>query len=325
MEIRTFRQEDTGSIVDLWNMCLRENQPDNEWYVDELALSESRLMRIASNPNFDSEGAFVASEDGQIIGFGLSIVKRVASYEEESLESLPGYLEGLIVNPSYRNRGIGGQLLQRMESYVENSSKSAIRISRYHSAIAGISVLPHVPAAGFLLERGFRSEQHELKLRLQFKHFSLRDEIAASRTRLEREGIVFTYCEDRYRSSFAQLMSSNFQGWWYGSCKGNLEADEPLPVLIAVDGDQVIGFIGYVAVRENGRANFCPGVDPAYRKRGIGKVLANLWGEAVRQKGAVESIISTGLHNEPAKRIYFDMGYRQIGEFLATLTKDLAG
>jgi ribosomal protein S18 acetylase RimI-like enzyme len=51
------------------------------------------------------------------------------------------------------------------------------------------------------------------------------------------------------------------------------------PVILAVDVDQerVVGFVGYVTVTKNGRTGFSPGVDPAYRKRGIGKVLVNLW------------------------------------------------
>ena len=118
-------------------------------------------------------------------------------------------------------------------------------------------------------------------------------------------------------------MESYFQGWWYGSYKKNLEAVEPMAVLIAADGDRVVGFIGFVVVRDNGKAGFSPGVDPAYRKRGIGKVLVNLWGEAVKEIGAEESIISTGTRNEPAQRIYFDMGYRKLGEFFARLAKDL--
>ena len=93
--------------------------------------------------------------------------------------------------------------------------------------------------------------------------------------------------------------------------------------MIAVDGDSVVGFIGFVAVTEDGKAGFSPGVDPAYRKKGIGKVLVNLWAEAVKQLGATDSTISVGIDNDPAKRIYFDMGYQKIGEFLATLTKDL--
>jgi len=323
MEIRTFRQEDAGPIVDLWNLCLSDNRPDDAWYVDEMALSESRLARTTSDPNFDPKGAFVACEEGQVVGFSLAVVKRVPSYGEEDLELLPGYLEGLVVHPSCRNRGIGGQLLECGMAYVQEGGKSSIRISRYRSAISGISVLAHAPAASFLLERGFQSEQHEMKLRLLFQDFCLRDEVVSARDGLARYGIEIATYTDRYRASFSRLMASRFAGWWHGHYRKNLDADRPLPVLLATEGDRVVGFIGFVAVNENGRAGFSPGVDPAYRRRGIGKVLVNSWADAVKQMGATESIISTGMENEPAKRIYFDMGYRKIGEFLATLTRGL--
>jgi len=194
MEIRTFRTEDMGSIVDLWTLCLQEHKSDNGWYVRELSLSEHRLTSITTDQNFDPEGAFVVLEDGQTIGFGLAVVKRVASHDEEDLESLSGYLEGLIVHPSYRNRGIGTQLLQHLEKHVRACGKSSIRISRYRPVVSHISVLHNVPAAAFLLNRGFKSEQHELKLRLSFEAFSLRDDIVADKTRLEQEGIEITRC-----------------------------------------------------------------------------------------------------------------------------------
>ena len=99
--------------------------------------------------------------------------------------------------------------------------------------------------------------------------------------------------------------------------------NDPLPVLIAADGDRVVGFIGFVRVHESGRAAFTPGVDPEYRRRGIGKVLVNPWGAEVKKKGAELSMISTGSTNYPAQRIYFGMGYRKLGEFSTSLTKRL--
>ncbi len=118
-------------------------------------------------------------------------------------------------------------------------------------------------------------------------------------------------------------MEQHFQSWWYGSYRPNLERDKPWPVILAVDvaQDRVVGFIGYITVAQNGRAGFSPGVDPAYRKRGIGKVLVHLWAKDVREMGAVESLISTGLGNIPARSIYFDMGYQNIGEFCSRLVK----
>lgn len=323
MEIRTFEREDAGEVVSLWNASLKADKADSPWYLEGMLLSEDRLGGIVSSPNFDPAGAYVARDGSQIVGFGRGVVKKAASYEGEDLKGLPGYLEGLVVNPAFRGRGIGAHLLQRIESYVRASGKDTITMTRYRSAVAGVFVLPDTPEYRFLLNRGYQVSSREMRLRLTFERFSLSGEIAETRARLSREGIEIRYYEDRHRDSFSRLMEGHFQGWWHYSYKPNLESASPRPVLIAVNQDRVVGFIGFVAVDRNRRAGFSPGVDPEYRKRSIGKALVHLWAEAVKQLGAEESFISVGVNNLPAKSIYLNMGYKSVGEFCPVLTKKL--
>lgn len=323
MTIRTFRREDASEVARLWNTSLREDKANPRWYIEDNILTEDKLEKMISNPNFDCKGAFVAYDGQEMIGFGRGVVKKVKSYEDENLEDLPGYLEGLVVKPSFRRKGIGTQLLEHIEAYIEAEGKDAIWVSRYRSPVARISVLPETPEYRFLLKRGFREEGREMRLKLIFEDFVLRDEVIEARERLKHEGIEIRYYEDQYRGSFSELMERRFQGWWYRGYKPNLEGDEPLPVLVAVDKGRVVGFVGFVAVRENKRAGFSPGVDPEYRRRGIGTVLVNLWAKEVKEMGAEESLISTGVGNYPAQSIYFDMGYEKLGEFCDELVKDL--
>ncbi|MDP6775570.1 MAG: GNAT family N-acetyltransferase, partial [Candidatus Latescibacteria bacterium] len=177
----------------------------------------------------------------------------------------------------------------------------------------------------FLLAIGFQEGWRSIRLELGFRDFELRDEILELRESLRQAGIDVLYYEDRFRDSFGALMEAHFRNWWFGSYRPNLEREAPLPVLIAVDTSQnrVVGFTGFVRVGSGGRAGFSPGVDPAYRGRGIGKVLANLWATDVKQQGAVESVIGTGVNNTPAKSVYFGMGYRQTAEFFTKLVKPL--
>lgn len=50
-----------------------------------------------------------------------------------------------------------------------------------------------------------------------------------------------------------------------------------------------------------------------------------MWAKEVKEIGAEESFISTGTENHPAQSIYFDMGYKKLGEFCNELVKDLEG
>ena len=322
MEIRTFERADAGGVVSLWNAALRD-KADQTWYLESMLLSEDRLENVTTDPNFDPAGAFVARDGSQIVGFGRGVVKRVPTYQGEELSGLPGYLEGLAVKPDFRGRGIGDQLLQRIESYVRAGGKESITMTRYRSPIAGAYLLPDTPEYRFLLNRGYQVSSREMRLKLTFERFSLSGEITDTRQRLKEEGIEITYYEDRHRESFSKLMEGHFQGWWFYSYRPNLESASPRPVLIAVHENRVVGFIGFVSIDRNRRAGFSPGVDPEYRKRGIGKVLVHLWADEVKKIGAEESFISVGVANLPAKSIYLNMGYESMGEFCPVLTKKL--
>ena len=322
--VRPYRPKDAPGVVDLWNRTVRAEAGGNDWYVEENALSEARLKRIAANPNFDPEGTFVHEEQGRIAGYARAVVKTTPSYEGEPLAERPGYLEGLVVDRALRRRGLGSELLERAESYVRSKGKGTVKVSRYSPAIAGLSMLPDCPGLRFLVKRGYKAEPFQMQLELRFADFRLRDEVVQARDRLRREGVHVRYYEERDRDSFVALQESHFPHWWHSIYRPNLERDDPLPVLVAVDGDRVVGFIGLVHVSSEGRAGFTPGTDPDYRRRGIGTVLVNLWAAEVKERGAVESRIATGTTNYPAQHIYFGMGYRKLGEFTSNLTKQLS-
>lgn len=322
--LRPYDAEDAGAVAELWNGALTAEAGASEWYVADNRLSEGKLERIASDPNYDPEGAVVYQHGGRVVGYARVVVKTVPSYEGEPLGEVPAYLEGLVVGQSFRRQGIGTELLEHIESYAQARGKQIVRVACWHSAIAGVSMLAGSSGYRFLVKRGYEAVPLEIKLRLRFEDFSLRDQIVETRERLCREGIQFRHYGDRDRDSFVSLVKGQFPHWWHSTYGPNLDRDHPLPVLIALEDDRVVGFIGFVRVHEDRTAAFTPGVDPEYRGRGIGTVLVNLWGAEVKEEGAVESAISTGTTNYPAQRIYFGMGYENLGEFSSNLTKRLA-
>ena len=326
MEIRHFEQDDIAGVAALWNTALDEDKTSDLWYAEESRITEDGLGRIAAHPNHDPGGAFVAREGSEIVGYARAVVKRARSFEEEDLATLPGYLEGLVVKASCRGQGIGGELLQRVETFAKGFAKEALHIVRVRSPISGVSVVPDTPEYAFLLNRGFETKSREMRLELNLGTFELRDEIVRLRNDLATNGIELRFYEDRDFGSMEQLMERHFRNWWFASYRPNIEKETPSPVLVAVDRgrERVVGFAGFVTVSSNGRAGFSPGVDPDYRGKGIGRALSNIWADEVKKVGATSSRISTGFTNIPAKTIYFDMGYQMIGEFCSRLAKELS-
>ncbi|MBR6028438.1 MAG: GNAT family N-acetyltransferase [Clostridia bacterium] len=83
----------------------------------------------------------------------------------------------------------------------------------------------------------------------------------------------------------------------------------PRPLLMAVDGGEVVGFTGPVDVQRNRRGWFtglC--VDPAYQRRGIGRVLFEALMLTLADEGAEYMTLYTGEGN-PARRLYEREGF----------------
>ena len=322
MEIRSYEAADAASVTELWNGTVRADKADQDWYVNEVVLSEEAFGRIARQPNYDPDGTFTAWDSGRLVGYARAAIKRVPAYEGDDEGA---YLEALVVDPGARGRGIGSALLHEAEAFVSGSGRDSIQMVRYRSAAAGAFVVAHTPEARFLQSHGYIAESTEMRLHLEFGDFSLSDEVRQAREALLAEGIEIRYCEPEDGDLLGRMMTESCRTWWQSSYGPNLQVAEPKPVLIAVDTSRpwVAGFAGFVSVSPSGGTGMSPGVDPAYRGRAIGKVLCNVWGDEVKRMGATHSRISTGLANEAAKAIYFGMGYRNIGEFHSRMSKRL--
>jgi len=326
VHIRNFRKADIEDVVGLWNESIEHDflkAGEYEWYAKNYAvlLSKEALERKMANLNFDLQGSFVACQRSQIVGFGLGVVKTFRDYEDEDLDSLPAYFPALVVYPDFRRREIGKELYDKVINYVRGKGKNEVWVHYYSPINFVTGIIKGTPAFQFLVRMGFQPDWPQLSLKLDFKDFKLRDEILDEKRRLEKEGIEFKYYAAKHRDSFSKFMEKNFKGWWFRSLRPNLMRTEPLPFLIATYKSEVVGFVAYVQVGKDGRTGMSPGVSPEFRGRGIGKVLINLWAHEVEKRGAKESIIMTGSANKVAQHIYFELGYKQLGEIWTKWTR----
>ena len=320
--IRPYEHRDGPSVVQMWNEALAEEAAGREWYLEPHRLTEQKLEWIAQHPGYEAEGALVCEREGAVVAYGRAVIRRAPAYKGQDLQALPAYLEGFVVHSPWRRRGLGTRLLDELESHAAARGKRGMEMNCFWSPIVNAYLLPGSSGHSFLLRRGYEARPPELQLRLTFEGPDFAEKAERSRERLRAQGLDVRYYEDADRESFAELMQEHFVEWWCDLYAPNLERPEPRPVLIAVDGRRVVGFVGFVHVRENGSAGFTPGVHPEYRRRGIGTVLLDLWASEVKRKGAVQSIIATNVEN-PARHIYFGMGYEKLGEFSSRLAKKL--
>lgn len=82
--------------------------------------------------------------------------------------------------------------------------------------------------------------------------------------------------------------------------------------LVAVDGDAVVGYVGSQTVMdETDMMNIA--VDSGYRRLGIAEALVNALVDALKKSGSHCLTLEVRASNEPAKKLYEKLGFRQIG------------
>ncbi len=109
-QYRTFRNGDPPQILQIWNACELGRGAARTRSTDAFELF------VYSQPYFDPAGLILAVEDGRPIGFvhaGFGF-----SDDRSRLQFDRGVICVVLVDPQYRRRGIGTELVRRAEEYL---------------------------------------------------------------------------------------------------------------------------------------------------------------------------------------------------------------
>ena len=161
------------------------------------------------------------------------------------------------------------------------------------------------------------------------------------RARLADEGITVGLYDGAQTLAYDGMCDRVGSEYWRGVLKQELRAWQrgvpcadatlwadgippkgPRPLLMAICGDQIVGFTGPVDKQQSGRGWFtgiC--VDPLYGKRSIGALLFAMLLQAFVDEGATFSTLFTGSVNH-AQRIYLRAGFTPVRRF-AVMVKPL--
>jgi GNAT superfamily N-acetyltransferase len=301
------RKERAVEVSALWNEAVTAQGQGYEQHT----LTESRLQAIMDDPNFLPSGAILAEQEGELVGFALGYVQTVDFRGEGGIEAKPGRFAGLAVKPARWRKGIGRALLSEVEKVLARQGKSAISFETYRMPVQLVRVF-HLDTGPyrFMVSCGYRPTDHALYLRNDLDDFVLPDAIKQRREQLAAEGIEIRWYEPQERADLLSFMKRCFPGGWYTTIEKATEPPRTAKVLIALAGGQIVGFIGpfWLPPDASGRAGFgSPGVDPEYRRRGIGAVIFNLALDHLKSSGAHFTEYGTGALN-PARFMYFKSG-----------------
>lgn len=321
MEIMQLQRSHLEEVVSLWNNAIEVQRQGYQTYT----ISCQRLMNIMEDENFLPSGALVAVSKDRLVGFALGYVQKADFRGEGDLEAKPGWLAGLAVRPDCWRQGVGRALLEALESALQKAGKSAAGFQTYRMPISLVhGIYLDTYPYHFLLSCGYRSLEHELRLRNELPSFQLDRDILRRRRKLASEGIIYRWYQPNDRDNLLEFMAHHFSGGWYTSIQQATHREPPARILLALASDRIVAFMGPFYTSKPGQPGSfgSPGVDPEFRRRGIGTVLVNLGLDYLKSVGASYTEYGTGVAN-PARFIYFGTGAQLTSVYCCNFYKEL--
>ncbi|MNI07023.1 Mycothiol acetyltransferase [compost metagenome] len=174
-----------------------------------------------------------------------------------------------------------------------------------HNNAPGIS--KDQPLYEALIARGYEDRATQCGMYLKLGSFIVPEDILGKEAKANNKGYyVEPYVPELHTGLEATLAALENPQW---------EKDvvsfvkDGAPLVVAVHGNEVVGFAGPIISQPNGRAFFCGiGVHPEHEGHGLGSVLFFRMVEAFQNVGCQYISLFTGSNN-PAIRIYQKAGF----------------
>lgn len=307
---RTMARTDIRSIVALWNKCLVRDPVNVTRFIETIFL----------DVNYDpvsGEGCYVATRDGDIVGFIRAIIRRMPN-DGLGFEQQDGWVSVLFVDPSYQQQGIGGVLLQKAEDFLAKHGRSRVWVcgntgSAPGYIFPGVDQDAYAAALGFFKKHGYQIDHEPVAMSrslLEFDEKKYREEAYGTGGTVAIEEL-----SPEKVQPFLAFLAEHFKGDWNGAARRKLRTGRFDEVLIAWMNDQVVGYCQWEG------EHFGPfGVTADVRSEKIG---AKLFFEAItRIRRADGRNVWFNWADEDAARFYRRFGLEETRKF-AILKKDL--
>jgi predicted N-acetyltransferase YhbS len=253
MNVRKLHDTDIDAALALWNRSARFDQMTPELFEE----------KVFDDPDFRPETAFVAEEQNRIAGFIMGVAR---SFDEDKV----GFVKLLAVDPATQRRGLGTQLLQRVESALWNDGVSHIRLIDSNPNYLQPGLDPrYTEAVIFFEHHGYKrfAETVNMEADLASRDFNTQ----ATEEQLRAKGIEIRRAIMGDRDDLMRLLDKHWKAWIPEVDRTLL--NYPVTLHVATHQNRVVGFSAYDGNNLN-TGWFGPmGTDPALQGKGVGGVL----------------------------------------------------
>lgn len=309
MQIRPFSMEDLSAVVALWN---REATR-----YDYKPLTEQEFQdTFVHHSYFDAECIWVGCNETGVAGFAAG-----CSGEDLPLGDVAGYITSVIIDSAAASMELYDAFVRRMETRFRQLGKKQAEVLFFnpvklkwtipsapqheHNNAPGIS--KDQPLYEALIARGYADRATQCGMYLKLGGFSVPEDITGKESKASKEGYQVTLYAPAVHKGLEATLAALENPQWEKDVAAHVKNDEPL--VVAVYGNEVVGFAGPIILEPDGRAFFCGiGVHPEYEGHGLGSILFFRMVEAFQNAGGQYISLFTGSNN-PALRIYQKAGF----------------
>lgn len=322
MQIRPFDEEDSSAVVELWNT---EATKYNYQPFTELSFRETFI----DHRYYDADCLWVGCNGEKIVGFAAG-----CSGDDLPLGNIAGYITTVIIASPFAEEKHYNAFLKCLEQrFIALGKKQAdvlffnpVKLkwnipsnpSHEHNNAPGIS--KDQPLYEVLLTRGYVDRATQCGMYLPLGDFTIPESILEKEKKAMGFGYHITLFDQSVHTNLESLLSALQNPQWEKDVKYYMEQN--VPIVIAVQGTECVGFAGPIIRQDNARAFFCGiGVHPEHEGYGLGSTLFFRMVDAFQKADCDYISLFTGIDN-PAIRIYQKAGFTVEKEF-SILRKEL--
>jgi mycothiol synthase len=312
LAIRPVGGADVGELVALWNRVLVRDTVNVARFVQWLFL----------DPDFDvvtGEGAWVAEEGGEIVGF-IRAIKRVYPNDMAGTEDEHGWIPAVFVAPERQHRGVGAQLLERATAHFRARGTKQIWVcgntgSAPGYLFPGVDKDAYASGLKFFTKHGFAVDHEPVAMSRPLIDFEYDRHHAEAWAEGTNEGVRVEPVRAETVAPFLAFLRQAFPGDWNIAARAKLKTGAYDQVLLAWLGDEVVGYCQWDG------EHFGPfGVKAEVRGKRLG---AKLFVEACRRIRAADGrSVWFNWADDDAARFYRRFGLEATRRF-AILRRDL--
>lgn len=306
MEVKNYLQVYESDVVDLWNRCCT---------FDPIDVGKFRRQALFDD-NFNNDLAWVAVDGDRVVGFAYG-THRKFPYLERGLEPERGWVNVLFVDPDYRRRGIGTEMLERIESGLRELGARNITLGAYSPSyfFAGLDPEHYSEAIAFFEHHGYVGTDVHYSMGKNLHGFTVPVETRDRQRALEGRGYAFKPFDYSYSLELLDFLYRELGAGWKRNALISMRentAEDRMLLVIDPEG-HICGWC--MRAIDGNPMRFGPiGIAAKERNNGIGSVLLDLFCFEMARRGVYRMYFITT--DEPGKRYYARHGLEVIRTFV---------